>query len=266
MLIAIAGILVFPIVITTFLLKNYISFLTKKTQKRRVLPVVIRKYHFADLSFYRAINLNIAMVLVLIAVITAFEWKTLDDKTIIDFEAENKQFEEFLDIPPTEIPPKPKPIIKSPVIEEVKDEIEPEDIDIVVDPEDLDNLNDLNNFEMPEDEDIPVYESPDKPIRNPSVWPVFIEYDSSFARYLYQNLEFPESARRLGIEGVVYVEFTVAVNGEVKDVKLAKGVTQELDEAALHVIRNSPKWAPGRQGSNITPVRLILPIKFSLGH
>jgi periplasmic protein TonB len=51
--------------------------------------------------------------------------------------------------------------------------------------------------------------------------------------------DYPEDARRLGIQGTVDVHFTVGVDGKPYNITVKKSLTPELDEAA---IKGVSKW------------------------
>ena len=65
-------------------------------------------------------------------------------------------------------------------------------------------------------------------------------------RWVYQYLKYPKYAQDNGIQGRVLVDFIIDEKGEVRDVKIARGVHESLDEEALRVVSASPKWRPGR--------------------
>ncbi|MDN5210988.1 energy transducer TonB [Fulvivirgaceae bacterium BMA12] len=85
-----------------------------------------------------------------------------------------------------------------------------------------------------------------------------------YFQYIAQNLKYPEQARKMGIEGKVYVEFVVNDFGEITDVKVLKGIGAGCDEAAKKVVENSAPWQPGRQKGQAVKVRMVLPITFKL--
>lgn len=82
--------------------------------------------------------------------------------------------------------------------------------------------------------------------------------------YLSDNLVYPEDARRQGIEGTVYVRFTIQKDGSVADAELLKGIDRKCDAEALRVVKSSPPWEPGTQNGKIVKVQMVLPIKFKL--
>ncbi|MCG8310821.1 MAG: M56 family metallopeptidase [Cytophagales bacterium] len=87
----------------------------------------------------------------------------------------------------------------------------------------------------------------------------------AYYEYIRSNLRYPYEARRRGIEGKVFVEFVVAPDGRLTDVKTAKGIGAGCDEEAVRVIRESLPWNPGTQNGRNVHVRMILPISFKLG-
>lgn len=82
--------------------------------------------------------------------------------------------------------------------------------------------------------------------------------------YVSQNLRFPAETREQNIFGNVVVEFIVTRDGSLTDPRILKAVHPSLDEAALELIRNMPKWEPEK--NNSIPVSSIemLPIRFTL--
>ncbi|NHE56780.1 M56 family metallopeptidase [Cyclobacterium plantarum] len=83
-------------------------------------------------------------------------------------------------------------------------------------------------------------------------------------QYLMENLTYPESAKKEGVEGTVYASFVVNQEGVVRDVELLRGVDDRLNQAALEVIRNSPDWEPGKQKGKEVTVKMRVPIKFKI--
>ena len=82
--------------------------------------------------------------------------------------------------------------------------------------------------------------------------------------YIKQNLKYPAQARKMGIEGRVFVQFTVDKTGALTDVKTVKGIGAGCDEAAVQVLKNAPQWNPGKVNGESVGVRLILPVSFKL--
>ena len=60
------------------------------------------------------------------------------------------------------------------------------------------------------------------------------------------------------------VQFIIEKDGKITNVKVTKGVDEELDAEAVRVISASPKWKPGRMGGNKVRSVLTLPVEFRL--
>ena len=59
-------------------------------------------------------------------------------------------------------------------------------------------------------------------------------------------MTYPSQARRMGIEGRVFVQFVVDKDGSVTEVKAVKGIGAGCDQEAERVLKTSPKWTPGK--------------------
>jgi protein TonB len=87
----------------------------------------------------------------------------------------------------------------------------------------------------------------------------------SFLKYVSKNLKYPAQARRMGVEGKVFVQFVVEKDGSITDIKVVKGIGAGCDEEAVRVLENAPKWKPGKQRGRPVKQRIVLPIVFKLG-
>lgn len=106
---------------------------------------------------------------------------------------------------------------------------------------------------------VPYYECDQKPLFLNSPDPrQFIE------KWVYQYLKYPDSAVRNGIQGRVLVEFIIGKDGNVSDVRVVKGVSEELDAEAVKVISASPKWKPGKVNGNKVRSSMTIPVEFKL--
>jgi protein TonB len=220
----------------------------------------IKKYPEHDLENYHQLFLNIGLIVALTAVIIAFEWRTYDRGAGMDLGVIEDNFEDLLEIPPTEQPPPPPPVIQQPEIIEVPDEEEiEEEIEIELDVEFEEELvvEELI-FEEPEEEVEEIFTIVEDQ-------PEFPGGIGAFYKYVATNLRYPAQARRMGIAGKVFVQFVVEKDGRLTDVQILKGIGAGCDEEALRVIKKSKAWKPGRQRGRPVKVRMIIPINFRLG-
>lgn len=82
--------------------------------------------------------------------------------------------------------------------------------------------------------------------------------------WVYKYLKYPESALRNGIQGRVMVQFIIEKDGKVTDVKVVRGVSEELDAEAVKVISASPRWKSGRVNGNKVRTSMSIPVEFRL--
>jgi len=87
---------------------------------------------------------------------------------------------------------------------------------------------------------------------------------TEFYRYVGSEMEYPEQARKAGVEGRVYVQFVVETDGSLSEVKTVKGIGSGCDEEAKRVIENVTKFIPGAQRGKPVRVRMVMPIAFKL--
>lgn len=221
----------------------------------------LKKNPKADVAKKSGMFFNLSLAIVMGIVILAFEYKSFDDGKLVNLGELNDNFEDLMEIPPTEQPPPPPPKIQLPKVVEIPDEEEiEEEIEIEIDVEVTEDTEiEEVIFEEPEEEEIVdevftiVEDSPEPKGGMPA-----------FYKYISKNMTYPSQARRMGIEGRVFVQFVVDKDGTIREVKAVKGIGGGCDEEAVRVIKTSPKWKPGKQRGRPVKVRMILPVQFKL--
>ena len=83
-------------------------------------------------------------------------------------------------------------------------------------------------------------------------------------RYLQENIKYPPEAAKNDIEGRVIVQFIIDETGQVGEIKVVRPISEELDAEAVRVVKNLPKFEPGRQDGEAVAVWYTLPISFKL--
>lgn len=81
-------------------------------------------------------------------------------------------------------------------------------------------------------------------------------------QYINENLKYSESAKNAGAEGTVYLVFIVTKDGEIKNPEILRGIGHHLDEEAMRLVRESPKWQPGEHKGQKVNVKIRMPILF----
>lgn len=94
--------------------------------------------------------------------------------------------------------------------------------------------------------------------------PEFPGGELELRKYIANKIEYPEIARKNGIQGKVYVTFVVSKDGSVANARIARGVDPSLDKEALRVVGGLPVWKPGKQKGEPVNVSYTVPINFVL--
>lgn len=221
-----------------------------------------KKTEKADLTKKTGLYLSIGLLVTMALVVSAFEWTDKDDKLNLLANKSTNTFEEMIEVPPTEQPPPPAPTIQQPQIIEVPDEEEiKEDLNIKFD------------VEVTEDTKVEavhvVAEEPKEEVDE--IFSVVEETAApkgglpAFYKYIGEKMKYPAQARRMGVEGRVFVQFVIGKDGSINDVKVIKGIGAGCDEEASRVMQGAPSWNAGKQRGKPVKQRYTLPIIFKLG-
>lgn len=94
--------------------------------------------------------------------------------------------------------------------------------------------------------------------------PVYPGGDAAMAEFVSTHLEYPDVAKKLGIQGTVKVKFVVGTEGKVEDVGIAESENIVLNDAAMDVVRKLQKFKPAQQEGRLVKFSYILPIVFKI--
>ncbi len=86
----------------------------------------------------------------------------------------------------------------------------------------------------------------------------------ALGQYLSRNLRYPKEAQRNKTQGRVFVQFVISQTGDIRDLRVLKGIGSGCDEEAVRVVSQMPKWNPGKQNGKAVAVQYKLPIQFML--
>lgn len=93
------------------------------------------------------------------------------------------------------------------------------------------------------------------------------EPDFKLSKYLCKKLRYPAEAVENNIQGDVYVQFIVSEDGNISDAKVVgeKKLGGGLEQEAIRLILEMPKWKPAQLHGKNVKAYYTLPIKFRLG-
>lgn len=81
---------------------------------------------------------------------------------------------------------------------------------------------------------------------------------------IQKSVKYPRMAQNNGVEGRIFVSFTVNAEGNVSDVKVVKGLGSGLDEETIRAVKTLPKFIPGKQNGRAVSVSFTVPITFKI--
>lgn len=216
-----------------------------------------------DLEKKRPLFFGIGMIISLSLTLVAFEWKSPVDPVF--------QFEEpiediwFIDDSritkqkPPEIPkPQPQKKVVTPLdqikeVEELSKEFE-DDTKVIID----DIIEEIIHATPVEPE------IPKEPFLIVEDMPEFPGGDAALLGFIAKNIKYPNAAKKIGIQGRVFVKFVVNTDGSITDIEVLKGIGAGCDKEAVRVLKLLPKFTPGKQRGVPVNVQMQLPINFKL--
>jgi periplasmic protein TonB len=224
----------------------------------------LKKTPKADLENKRNIFVQLGLVVSLGIVLMAFS--TYDTVKSADslgqLEAQGIEDEVIpvtrVDVAPPPPPPPPPQVIE--VLNIVDDNVEIED---ELDFQGLDADNTTLNYAVPV-----IQEEKEAEVEEVFVivedMPEFPGGELALRKWIASNIKYPVIAAENGIQGKVYVQFVVDKDGKVTNARIARGIDASLDQEALRVVNNLPRWKPGMQRGKPVRVSYTVPINFQL--
>lgn len=94
--------------------------------------------------------------------------------------------------------------------------------------------------------------------------PEFPGGQDAMTKFILNNVQYPEEAKKEGIQGKVLVSFTVTKTGKLEKIKVKEKVNDLLDAEAVRVVTAMPDWTPGENKGAAVDAEMTLPINFKL--
>ena len=95
--------------------------------------------------------------------------------------------------------------------------------------------------------------------------PAYPGGQQALENYVNNNIEYQQPAIDDNTEGTVNVQFIVDENGNVTNAKeIGKELGNGLDQEAVRVISNMPKWTPGKVKGKNVKTRVVLPVAYKI--
>ena len=82
--------------------------------------------------------------------------------------------------------------------------------------------------------------------------------------FISGQVTYPEAAKADGVEGKVFVEFTISESGAVTNAHVLESLHPALDSAAVAAAMSMPAWAPATKDGEAIATTITLPVMFRL--
>lgn len=94
--------------------------------------------------------------------------------------------------------------------------------------------------------------------------PGFPGGETAMRQYIATHIKYPKDALAQKKEGIVLVTFVVDKAGNLKNFKVTRGLSPNMDSEAVRVLESMPTWTPGKQNGRPVPVSYTMPVFFRL--
>jgi protein TonB len=218
--------------------------------------MALRKKDGADLRSQYPLYVEIGLVLALSILIVAFR-VNMTTQSSFKVQMEEQETVDMKQIQQTQQEKEPPPPPKPPVPQEVPNNEVIEDQDVDFDAS-LDMDESLDTSGPPPDDDEEEEEEQE----------IFMVVENQpeligGMKALQQSVDYPDFAKKAGIEGRVIVQFVVDEQGNVTNPKVVRGVHKLLNEEAVKAVKDQ-KFKPGKQRGKPVKVQMSLPVTFRL--
>ena len=88
-------------------------------------------------------------------------------------------------------------------------------------------------------------------------------FQEKIKQHIADNFQYPKVALRKKIQGIVYIQFIIDIDGSIKEIR-TRGPHPLLEKEAARIVSLLPGIVPGRNGDEFVRVPFSIPITFRL--
>lgn len=92
--------------------------------------------------------------------------------------------------------------------------------------------------------------------------PMFPGGEEARKKFIREHISYANLGTNIKIEGVVWVTFRVEKDGTLSNIKLLNGIGAACDNEVLNMVKQMPKWIPGKRNGSPFPMIYKMPIRF----
>jgi protein TonB len=204
--------------------------------------------------------MEIGLVIALVAVVGAFMWSQEEKKVVA--------MVDNIVAPEAEVVVNTEQQQKQPEVRPQVNEALSEFIDVVRNETQINTTYDFAEFNETMVVDVPKVAEEvveEIPIFNAEEMPTFQGGDlNAFRNWVLSKLKYPQIAAENSIQGTVTLKFVIERDGTLTNIEEIASPDRSLSDEAIRILKQSPKWSPGKQRNKAVRVAYILPVLFKL--
>jgi len=91
--------------------------------------------------------------------------------------------------------------------------------------------------------------------------PEFPGGEKSLLIYLANHIRYPNGD---DVSGKVFVTMIIEKNGSIDHLQIARGLTKEVNDEAIRVLKAAPKWKPATRNGKAVRISYTIPVNFTI--
>jgi hypothetical protein len=93
---------------------------------------------------------------------------------------------------------------------------------------------------------------------NPTELPKFTYGTDSLMRFLEKNIRYQENS-----SGKIWASFVVEKDGSISNIKIEKGIHENMNNEIIRVLELMPNWIPGEEYGNVVRAKMYIPFNIN---
>jgi hypothetical protein len=92
--------------------------------------------------------------------------------------------------------------------------------------------------------------------------PYFNYKNGDLNKYISENILVNTNSKKEKLTGTLYLSFVVFEDGSLNDIKVIRGLRDDIDQEILNLFITMPKWEPGIYKNEKVKTQVFIPIRF----
>lgn len=88
--------------------------------------------------------------------------------------------------------------------------------------------------------------------------------DVALPQFFYSELRYPQDAKKYAIEGTAVVQWDVAHDGSIQNIRVPQSLSTEIKNELIRVVKEMPGWVAADKSGRPSRYTVTVPVNFSL--